>query len=193
MSSYLRDTTLVNESFSTCALTETMPCRYFGHWPALFFFPDLELSTLRAIQHFQLRDGEPPFCLGVGFAIREPRYHCQHPAGAGEFAQMIRCCEYSIYHLDGPDAVRHLPAIARMPGLHGIQYTRGPREGIAEVVQMAPTWAFVRTTSAGKTLHHSTGKTTAEALQSGLVYGFAGQVDGMVRRIAGSRAASATI
>ncbi len=27
------------------------------------------------------------------------------------------------------------------------------------------------------------GKTTAEALQSGLVYGFAGQVDGMVRRI----------
>jgi len=28
------------------------------------------------------------------------------------------------------------------------------------------------------------GKTTAEALQSGLLYGFAGQVDGMVRRIA---------
>lgn len=81
---------LMNESFSTCALTETMPCRYFGHWPALFFFPDLELSTLRAIQHFQLRDGEPPFCLGVGFAIREPRYHCQHPAGAGEFAQLIQ-------------------------------------------------------------------------------------------------------
>jgi len=29
------------------------------------------------------------------------------------------------------------------------------------------------------------GKSTAEALQSGLLYGFAGQVDGMVRRIAG--------
>ena len=29
------------------------------------------------------------------------------------------------------------------------------------------------------------GKTTGEALQSGLVYGFAGQVDGMVRRISG--------
>jgi type III pantothenate kinase len=28
------------------------------------------------------------------------------------------------------------------------------------------------------------GKTTGEALQSGLLYGFAGQVDGMVRRIA---------
>ncbi len=80
---------LVNESFSTCAVTETMPCRYFGHWPALWFFPDLELNTLRAIQHFQLRDGEPPFCLGVGFAIRDPRYHCQHTCGAGEFSQLI--------------------------------------------------------------------------------------------------------
>jgi uncharacterized protein (TIGR02246 family) len=36
---------------------------------------------------------------------------------------------------------------------------------IAEIVQMAPDWAFVRTNSAGTTLHHSTGRTTAEANQ----------------------------
>ncbi len=36
---------------------------------------------------------------------------------------------------------------------------------IAELVQMAPEWAYVRTNSAGTTLHHSTGKTTAEANQ----------------------------
>ncbi len=36
---------------------------------------------------------------------------------------------------------------------------------IAEIVQMAPVWAFVRTNSAGTTLHHSTGKTTSEANQ----------------------------
>ncbi|MGD0090985.1 MAG: GH116 family glycosyl hydrolase [Planctomycetota bacterium] len=80
---------LVNESFSTCALTETMPCRFFGHWPALFFFPELELTTLKAIRYFQLRGGEPPFCFGMGFAIRDPRYHCQHTCGAGEYAQMV--------------------------------------------------------------------------------------------------------
>jgi len=80
---------LVNESFSTCAVTETMPCRFFGHWVSLFFFPDLERITLEAIRHFQLRDGEPPFCLGLGFAIRDPRYHCQHTCGAGEYAQII--------------------------------------------------------------------------------------------------------
>ncbi|MCY3023287.1 MAG: GH116 family glycosyl hydrolase [Planctomycetota bacterium] len=80
---------LVNESFSTCAVSETMPCRFFGHWPALFFFSELELTTLKAIRHFQLRGGEPPFCFGLGFAIRDPRYHCQHTCGAGEYAQMI--------------------------------------------------------------------------------------------------------
>jgi uncharacterized protein (TIGR02246 family) len=36
---------------------------------------------------------------------------------------------------------------------------------IAELVQMAPEWTYVRTNSAGTTLHHSTGKTTAEANQ----------------------------
>ncbi len=80
---------LVNESFSTCSVSETMPCRFFGHWPALFFFPELELSTLKAIRYFQLRGGEPPFCLGLGFEIRDPRYHCQHTCGAGEYPQMI--------------------------------------------------------------------------------------------------------
>ncbi len=80
---------LVNESFSTCSITETMPCRFFGHWPALFFFPELELTTLKAIRHFQLRDGEPPFMLGAAFGIRDPRYHCQHTCGAGEYAQII--------------------------------------------------------------------------------------------------------
>ena len=79
----------MNESFSTCSITETMPCRFFGHWPALFFFPELELTTLKAIRNFQLRGGEPPFCLGLAFGIRDPRYHCQHTCGAGEYAQMI--------------------------------------------------------------------------------------------------------
>ena len=36
---------------------------------------------------------------------------------------------------------------------------------IAEIVQVAPDWAFVRTNSAGTTLHHSTGRSTSEANQ----------------------------
>lgn len=91
---------LVNESFSTCSITETLPCRFFGHWPALFFFPELELSALKAIRYFQLRGGEPPFCLGLAFGIRDARYHCQHTCGSGEYPQMI----YRYYLRTGDDA-----------------------------------------------------------------------------------------
>jgi uncharacterized protein (TIGR02246 family) len=41
---------------------------------------------------------------------------------------------------------------------------------IAELMVMASTWAYVRTNSAGTTLHHSTGKTTAEANQELFIF-----------------------
>jgi uncharacterized protein (TIGR02246 family) len=41
---------------------------------------------------------------------------------------------------------------------------------VAELVVMAPTWAYVRTNSAGTTLHHSTGRTTAEANQELFIF-----------------------
>jgi uncharacterized protein (TIGR02246 family) len=41
---------------------------------------------------------------------------------------------------------------------------------IAEVVQLAPTWAYVRTNSAGTTGHASTGKTTSEANQELFIF-----------------------
>lgn len=45
---------------------------------------------------------------------------------------------------------------------------------IAELVVMAPGWAYVRTNSAGTTAHASTGKTTAEANQELFIFGKAG-------------------
>jgi non-lysosomal glucosylceramidase len=80
---------LVNESFSTCPFTESMPCRFFGHWPALLFFPELELTALKAIRHSQLPSGQPPFGLGPGFTIHAPAYQNQQTDGAGEYPQMI--------------------------------------------------------------------------------------------------------
>jgi uncharacterized protein (TIGR02246 family) len=41
---------------------------------------------------------------------------------------------------------------------------------IAELFVMAPTWAYVRTNSAGTTEHHSTGKTTAESNQELFIF-----------------------
>ena len=39
-----------------------------------------------------------------------------------------RCCEhvdYSLYHLDGPDAVRHLPKILEIESLTAVQWIQG--------------------------------------------------------------------
>ena len=41
---------------------------------------------------------------------------------------------------------------------------------VAELVVMGPRWAYVRTNSAGTTLHHSTDKTTAEANQELFIF-----------------------
>ena len=41
---------------------------------------------------------------------------------------------------------------------------------VAELVQMAPTWAYVRTNSAGTTDHRSRGKTTAESNQELFIF-----------------------
>ena len=46
---------------------------------------------------------------------------------------------------------------------------------IAELVVMAPHWAYVRTNSAGTTGHASTGKTTAEANQELFIFRKAGE------------------
>jgi len=78
-----------NESHTGCPITETMVCRMHGHFPALFFFPELEFSTLNAFRHFQISDGEIPFSYGLGTSMRDPRYHCQHPLNSGQYAQMV--------------------------------------------------------------------------------------------------------
>lgn len=78
-----------NESHTGCPITETMVCRMHGHFPALFFFPDLEATTLDAFRHFQISDGEIPFSYGIGTSLRDPRYHCQHPLNSGQYAQMV--------------------------------------------------------------------------------------------------------
>jgi uncharacterized protein (DUF608 family) len=86
-----------NESHTGCPITETMVCRMHGHFPALFFFPELEASTLNAFRHFQISDGEIPFSYGLNTSMRDPRYHCQHPLNAGQYAQMV----YRLYQRTG--------------------------------------------------------------------------------------------
>jgi uncharacterized protein (DUF608 family) len=78
-----------NESHRGCPITETMVCRMHGHFPFLFFFPELEDTALRAFRHFQNEDGEIAFSFGERTSMRDVKYHCQHPLNAGYYVQQV--------------------------------------------------------------------------------------------------------
>jgi hypothetical protein len=51
-----------------------------------------------------------------------------------ELEEMARFLEFNMYHLDGPNAVRHLPMILEIDALRGIQYTLGAGHTHAEAL-----------------------------------------------------------
>jgi uncharacterized protein (DUF608 family) len=78
-----------SESFRGCPIAETMVCRQHGHVAALLLWPELEKSTLAAFARFQNRQGEIPFSFGQPNALRDPRFHCQHPLTSTQFVQQV--------------------------------------------------------------------------------------------------------
>lgn len=82
-----------SESHTGCPIVETMVCRMHGHFALLFFFPELEETTLDAFRHYQIGSGEIPFAFGIPTSMRDPRYTCQHPLNSGEYVQMV----YQLY------------------------------------------------------------------------------------------------
>ncbi|NQU09586.1 hypothetical protein HQ590_02250 [bacterium] len=60
--------------------------------------------------------------------------------------------DYTLYHLDGPRAIRHLPQLVRVPGLTAIEWTPGAGQPCAgERVWWDPVWRPVY--AAGKRAH----------------------------------------
>ncbi len=90
-----------SESHTGCPIVETMVCRMHGHFGLLFFFPELEATTLDAFRHFQISTGEIPFAFGAPTSMRDPRYSCQHPLNSGQYAQMV----YQLYLRTGDRSV----------------------------------------------------------------------------------------
>lgn len=78
-----------SESHTGCPIIETIVCRIHGHFPALFFFPELERTTLDAFRHYQLPDGEIPFAFGQPTAIDMPIYRRQHPINSTEYVLLV--------------------------------------------------------------------------------------------------------
>jgi 5-methyltetrahydrofolate--homocysteine methyltransferase len=69
------------------------------------------------------------WCGGRGTAIQEDCSCMLSSEFFREFClpyvrDFIHCMDHSFYHLDGPDAARHLPIIRQIPDLYLIHYTR---------------------------------------------------------------------
>jgi len=98
-----------SESFTGCPITETVVCRFHGHFPMLFFFPELEFSTLNGFAHYQLKTGEIPFSFGQPTGLTRPHYYCQHPINSSEYVQML----YRYYLRTGDEAFlrRFFPSV----------------------------------------------------------------------------------
>lgn len=86
-----------SESHTGCPIVETMVCRMHGHFALLFFFPELEETTLDGFRHYQSSSGEIPFAFGFPTSMRDPRFTCQHPLNSGQYAQMV----YQLYQRTG--------------------------------------------------------------------------------------------
>jgi uncharacterized protein (DUF608 family) len=54
----------MNECPRGCPQIECIPCSFYGSLPLAYFFPELQLSTIRGYQGYQLPDGAPPWIFG---------------------------------------------------------------------------------------------------------------------------------
>ncbi len=54
----------LNESPRGCSQLDTSPNSAVGNLPLVYFFPECERSTLRALKAYQYEDGRPPWALG---------------------------------------------------------------------------------------------------------------------------------
>jgi uncharacterized protein (DUF608 family) len=54
----------MNECPRGCPQIECIPCSFYGSLPLTYFFPRLQLSTIRGYQGYQLLDGAPPWIFG---------------------------------------------------------------------------------------------------------------------------------
>jgi len=57
-----------------CPQIECLPCSFYGSLPLVYFFPELQLSTIRAYQNYQKEDGTPVWIFGAPVEFCAPNY-----------------------------------------------------------------------------------------------------------------------
>jgi uncharacterized protein (DUF608 family) len=75
----------MNECPRSCPQIECIPCSFYGSLPLTYFFPELQLSTIRAYKGYQFEDGMPPWVFG-GCTAGSPYIDLAYPAKGYQWA-----------------------------------------------------------------------------------------------------------
>jgi uncharacterized protein (DUF608 family) len=78
----------LNESPRGCPQIECLPCSFYGSLPLVYFFPELQLSTMRAYKGYQHPGGSPPWIFGPNADMAAPVVHRFVVSPDGKSAQM---------------------------------------------------------------------------------------------------------
>jgi uncharacterized protein (DUF608 family) len=65
----------LNECPRACPQMECLPCSFYGSLPLVYFFPELQLSTIRAYKAYQAPDGCPPWIFGARVTMTQPNWN----------------------------------------------------------------------------------------------------------------------
>jgi len=57
-----------------CPQIECIPCSFYGSLPLVYFFPELQLSTIRAYKNYQAPSGAPVWIFGAAVEMCAPNY-----------------------------------------------------------------------------------------------------------------------
>ncbi|MBX7255662.1 MAG: hypothetical protein K1Y02_04795 [Candidatus Hydrogenedentes bacterium] len=81
-----------------CPQIECIPCSFYGSQPLVYFFPELQLSTMRGYKHYQGEDGRPVWTFGAPVDMITPTY-TQYQSSTngvsllGVVDRFLMCCD----------------------------------------------------------------------------------------------------
>jgi uncharacterized protein (DUF608 family) len=89
-----------------CPQIECIPCSFYGSLPIAYFFPRMELSTLRGYKGYQFEDGAPTWIFG-GCTGKTPYIDFAYPTRGYQFAtngiSLASLVDQFLMCHDGPD------------------------------------------------------------------------------------------
>jgi uncharacterized protein (DUF608 family) len=133
----------MNECPRGCPQIECIPCSFYGSLPLTYFFPELQLSTIRGYKGYQYDDGAPPWIFG-GCTGQTPPIDFASPTRGYQFASngisLAAIVDRFLLCRDTPDRKRlkELYPVVRQSVIHTVHLRTTPSYSIGEKIIAMP-------------------------------------------------------